>query len=575
MRCQLCGSNQQDEIQYGPFIEKQNIAVHKFCLFFSSRLQGLKNDHYGFYEFFLDEISNQRRLFNRRNCCYCNKKTANISCSQRRCGRTFHFICGLQNGARNQFVAPFRSYCHRHVKSPKSLPNANEICCICHDEIFTGTTNFIPAKMLHSPCCRNNWFHKLCLQTYAHSAGDLFRCPLCNNKHKFLISMLYWGVCVPEVIGRVELQSNANAIEEEENEHSAHNIEALRGNQAILLLNEILMRRNDNRRQRYEEEIFSDHHYEHAQLPRYFEYAQLPRYPEYEQFPYVCDNGYGNSYLLKNKSKGLTWFSWFVDNVLSHPFIVLRQQCQVNNVARRFHLLPFSLVPIIIQLYYRQGPKTFWKGLGYSLILKGISWLIGNDTSAGETPLIVCIIRQCLEAAALGLKRLCLMSTVGNLGLPGIGCTNSTNSQRQISVKSLFFPYICMEIVKYEFRALVKNSTLAILRKKRKLKPTEFENQKMEIRSDLIARIITEVTFYPLETILNRLLLQDTDTIIDNLDNGKSLQPLITYYQGFGDCFNTIVIMEGYKGLYKGIGALFTQFSVHTVVVNVGIWIFS
>ncbi|XP_049312806.1 G2/M phase-specific E3 ubiquitin-protein ligase isoform X2 [Bactrocera dorsalis] len=399
MRCKLCGSNQQDEIQYGSFKRKQNIAVHKNCLFFSSGLQRLQDD-YGFYEFFLDEISNQRRLFKTRNCCYCKKKGANVSCIQRDCQRTFHFICGLQNGARNQFVAPFRSFCDRHVKLPKSRPNANEICCICREKMFIGTTNFNPAKMLRSPCCRNNWFHKLCLQTYAHSAGDLFRCPVCNNKDNFLISMRYWGVCVPEVMGRVKLLRNANANEEEEYEHSANFIEALRRNQEILLLNEISMRRNENQRQRYEEEIFPDNYYEYAQLPRC-----------------LCNNGYGNSYPPENesKSKGLTWFSWFVDNVLSHPFIVLRQQCQVNNVARRFHLLPFSLVPIIIQLYYRQGLKTFWKGLGCSLILKGISWLIGNDTFTGETCLFVRITRQCFQAATLGLKRYCLISTVGNL----------------------------------------------------------------------------------------------------------------------------------------------------------------
>lgn len=552
MRCQLCGSNKQDVIQYGPFIRKQNIAVHKNCLFFSSGLHEFQVDHYGFYEFFLDEISNQRRLFNTRNCCYCKKKTANISCSQRDCQSTFHYICGLQNGARNQFVAPFRSYCHRHVKSPKSRPNANEICCICRDKIFIGTTNFNPAQMLRSPCCRSNWFHKLCLQTYAHSAGDLFRCPVCNNKDNFLISMRYWGVCGPKVIGRVELLTNANDDEEEEYEDSANLLEPLRRNQEILFLNENSMR------QRYEEEIFSAYYYEYAQFPWC-----------------LWNNEHGNSYVPQNKSKGLTRFSLFVDNVLSHPFIVLRQQCQVNNVARRYHLLPFSLVPIIIQLYYRQGPKTFWKGLGCSLILRGISWLIGTDTFTGETCLFVRIIQQCLQAATLGLKRYCLISTVGNLVLPGIGSTSSTNCQRQISVKSLFFPYMCMEIAKYEFRALVKHSTLTILRRKRKLKISELENQKIEIRSDLIARIITEVAFYPLETILHRLLLQDTDTIIDNLDNGESVQPLLTYYQGFGDCFNTIVIMEGYKGLYKGIGALFMQFSVHTVVVNVGIWIFS
>nr|XP_014094590.1 solute carrier family 25 member 46 [Bactrocera oleae] len=514
MRCELCGSNQRDVIQYGHFIGKQNIMVHTNCLFFSSGLQGLR-DEYGVYSFLLNEISNQRRLFNGRNCCYCKKNLANISCSHSGCQRTFHFICGLQNGTRNQFVPPYRSYCHRHVRVPKYRPKANELCCICYENIFAKTTKFNPATMLRSPCCRKYWFHKLCLQTYAHSAGDLFRCPLCNNNDNFLTTMRYWGVFVPEAIGHVELLQNVYAIVEEE-------------------------------------------------LPRcLFEDGYINSYHGIR---------YDDLYLPKSESKGLMWFSWFIENVISHPFIVLRQQCQVNIVALRFHLLPFSLVPIIIQLYSRQGAATFWKGLGCSLILKGISWLVGKYTFTGETSLIACVIRQCIEAATLVLKRSCLMSTVGSILVPHL---SSNSCKQQISLKSLFFPYMCMEIAKYEFRALVKVSTLAILRKNRLCATWELENQKMEIKSDLIARIITEVAFYPLETILHRLLLQGTDTIIDNLDNGKSMQKQLTYYQGIGDCYNTIVSMEGYTGLYKGFGALFMQFSMHTVILNVGMWIFS
>lgn len=95
------------------------------------------------------------------------------------------------------------------------------------------------------------------------------------------------------------------------------------------------------------------------------------------------------------------------------------------------------------------------------------------------------------------------------------------------------------------------------------------------VRSDLISHIITEVTFFPLETIMHRLLLQGTETIIDNLDDGISLKPILTYYKGVRDCYSTIVNTEGYSGFYKGFGALIMQFSIHAIVLKVGLWICS
>lgn len=49
-----------------------------------------------------------------------------------------------------------------------------------------------------------------------------------------------------------------------------------------------------------------------------------------------------------------------------------------------------------------------------------------------------------------------------------------------------------------------------------------------------------------------RLHLQGTRTIIDNLDTGYSVLPILTSYRGALDCYHTIVGEEGKAGLYKG-----------------------
>lgn len=64
------------------------------------------------------------------------------------------------------------------------------------------------------------------------------------------------------------------------------------------------------------------------------------------------------------------------------------------------------------------------------------------------------------------------------------------------------------------------------------------------------------VALYPMETVINRLIVQGTRTIIDNTDSGIGVIPINTRYDGFFDCVQTISETEGTLGFYKGIGAL-------------------
>lgn len=56
--------------------------------------------------------------------------------------------------------------------------------------------------------------------------------------------------------------------------------------------------------------------------------------------------------------------------------------------------------------------------------------------------------------------------------------------------------------------------------------------QDIELNSTLIGMIVSDVIFYPFETILHRLHLQGTRTIVDNLDTGYSVLPILTNYEG-------------------------------------------
>ena len=77
-----------------------------------------------------------------------------------------------------------------------------------------------------------------------------------------------------------------------------------------------------------------------------------------------------------------------VENVLCHPLIVLRRQCQVgggDGVTLKTHLTPFSLIPVAIHLYQWQGLSAFYKGLSSTLTVKGLQ-LAAEDATTKFTP---------------------------------------------------------------------------------------------------------------------------------------------------------------------------------------------
>ena len=50
------------------------------------------------------------------------------------------------------------------------------------------------------------------------------------------------------------------------------------------------------------------------------------------------------------------------ENIVCHPFTILRRQCQVNVEARRYHTTPITLLPVLVNLNRWQGGSVLWKG---------------------------------------------------------------------------------------------------------------------------------------------------------------------------------------------------------------------
>lgn len=94
-------------------------------------------------------------------------------------------------------------------------------------------------------------------------------------------------------------------------------------------------------------------------------------------------------------------------------------------------------------------------------------------------------------------------------------------------------------------------------------------DERLEAVSDLTASAFSDAVLFPLELVMHRLYLQGTRTIIDNLDTGTSVMPILTGYEGPLDCFATTVAQEGRLGLFKGFGALLLQTSLIVILYKV------
>ncbi|XP_003703273.1 mitochondrial outer membrane protein SLC25A46 [Megachile rotundata] len=297
------------------------------------------------------------------------------------------------------------------------------------------------------------------------------------------------------------------------------------------------------------------------------------------------------------------------ETLLVHPLIVLRRQCQVNPGLNKYHIVPITLIPVVIRLHQTQGINTLWKGIGSVLLVKGMLVAV-EDFISKVTPWpkeITCnsslkafgqhILLKCVSIGLITpFYSASLVETVQSeiaSESPGIldvfrdgaiRLVDVNNKGRLIPIYALLPPTIAYKVSKYLFTLAVRGITSRIMHIRQKHSQelrgaysrdllSEATLQDIELRSALISTFIAEALFYPWQTVIYRLHLQGTRTIIDNLDTGRSVTPLLTGYSGARDCYSTIISTEGPLGLYKGFGAFLLEFTVNIVIVRVIKWI--
>lgn len=317
--------------------------------------------------------------------------------------------------------------------------------------------------------------------------------------------------------------------------------------------------------------------------------------------------GASNENLQRFAGFSISLTSLFIENVLAHPCIVIRRQCQINYHAKKYHLTPFSVIRIMCSFTRSQGIRALWKGMGSTFIVQGIS--LGVEGIVGElTQLprevsqnwtlkqlgghmllkgIVCLITMPFYSASLidTVQSDIIRDNPGILecvreGVCRVLGFGIPQSKRLLPLRLLAGPTLLHALLHYAVAALVQRvAGLAIeatwRRRRRGAEAPEpgvavEENALEACLPELVARffggLVADVVLFPLETTMHRLHVQGTRTIIDNTDANSPellLLPINTRHEGLADCVRSVRRDEGTSGLWKGVGALLLQYSVH------------
>ncbi|XP_051814437.1 cell surface glycoprotein 1 isoform X41 [Acanthochromis polyacanthus] len=141
--CALCQRSEETKIT-GALSTKDEVTAHEHCLLFSSGIccesSPEVDDLFGFsVEDVLDEVERGDKLI----CHYCKKKGATAGCEVKRCKKSYHYPCAVQDGAKtieDEQNGCYGLYCLKHYSQQQSNSTAGSPSVHSNDSSSSGRT---------------------------------------------------------------------------------------------------------------------------------------------------------------------------------------------------------------------------------------------------------------------------------------------------------------------------------------------------------------------------------------------------------------------------------------------------
>ncbi|KAJ8350347.1 hypothetical protein SKAU_G00254770 [Synaphobranchus kaupii] len=115
--CGFCKSSKESP-NTGPLLNKDDVVAHRNCLFFSSNIVNENTpDDDDLLGFQLKDVKEEIKRGSRLKCAKCRKSGATVGCEVKRCTKSYHYPCALDDGAQNIEDVDkgiFKIYCRFH-----------------------------------------------------------------------------------------------------------------------------------------------------------------------------------------------------------------------------------------------------------------------------------------------------------------------------------------------------------------------------------------------------------------------------------------------------------------------------
>lgn len=317
-------------------------------------------------------------------------------------------------------------------------------------------------------------------------------------------------------------------------------------------------------------------------------------------------------------------------HIVLHPFIALRRTCQVNRKCSSFICIqPFSLIPFLFHQQREQGISALYKGLSSELLVKGMTlgtetavanyldWpteirskrlvedsakvlALKSISVALSTPFLCSSLIETVQSVIVVKDRPSFIDCLKD-GFLRMFHLRLTPTSRMMPIWLIIVPTVCYHIghstIKYiaqKFVGLLRSRCASNCRPRRQVRyrnniqqttitdgsmwqqedstynlketSTEQDSSDDKISDMIVSSFLADVLLLPFETVLHSLYVQGTRTIIDNCDETTVVLPVLTNYDGFSDCYQSILRFEGSLGLFKGFGAIMLQYTLHFVI---------
>lgn len=138
-------------------------------------------------------------------------------------------------------------------------------------------------------------------------------------------------------------------------------------------------------------------------------------------------------------------------------------------------------------------------------------------------------------------------------------------SFQQQKLKKFFFfrvgHYMLQTALYHQFFRMAKR----YVNRKSPAEKTTYHDFLPQMFAQTSSMVLTDLILYPFETIVHRMYIQGTRTLIDNMDTGLSAVSMTVKYSGYFDCVRQVLETEGFWALYA---VHFSGFLLRNVAKN-------